>query len=851
MAAACLSVALPVQALTLGRASVQSNLGELLRAEVEFENLNADEAESLRAFVASAETYRQSGVELNPALSGARVVLQRIAGRRPALRITTDRAVQEPFLDLILELQWRGGRLVRSYTLLVDLPPTVRGPANPAAIVAVPSLGAPPPLPAAGAFPSGLAPAPAAPTRSAAAPAPRRGPPPPGAPPAPAAVPEPYRVRQGDTLSEVAQRGPRPAGVSLDRLVAALYRENPDAFLDGNIHRLRHGVVLSAPSAQAIAAISDAEARRVIRAQSADFNRYRSQLAARPSERQASNDGRRASGGVDAAVEDTRQPAGGTPDRLRLTKPTAGPASDAAALSRERERQDSAQRVAELSRNVQDLGRLSGAIATASAPAGSGTPAATGGSAAGPAQPGLPASAVVPPPASAPAASAPAAPVASAPASAVRPRPPQPAPPPPEPGLMDTLLEDNLPAVGLAAALVVLVIAAVAMRLLRRRRKAPPETSFLDSHLKPDSFFGASGGQRVDTREASSVAPTGGASTSSMMNYSLSQLDAIGDVDPVAEADVYLAYGRDLQAEEILKEALRTTPERLAIRSKLLEVYAKRRDVKGFEQLALAFHAITGGAGEDWEKVREMGRQLDPDNPLYGGAGAPPMPAGPVHDPMADTPTMPQSILPREEVALSQGPASRMDLDLDLDLGLEDLGSQPTIPLDTDATVMAPAPAPRPPAPATPPAPAAPAAPASYLPPAEDMLNFVTPTGFGPLAAEPPAPTPAPARPPAEPAGPPSTSFGPSTFSLDLDLQEPSALSAAPSMLPPVEGYGASLPGELALDDADPLVRKLELADEFRQIGDLEGARDLLEEVVAGADGALKAKAEAMLANLS
>ncbi|MFG5409268.1 FimV/HubP family polar landmark protein [Piscinibacter sakaiensis] len=638
MAAACLSVALPVQALTLGRASVQSNLGELLRAEVEFENLNADEAESLRAFVASAETYRQSGVELNPALSGARVVLQRIAGRRPALRITTDRAVQEPFLDLILELQWRGGRLVRSYTLLVDLPPT----------------------------------------------------------------------RQGDTLSEVAQRGPRPAGVSLDRLVAALYRENPDAFLDGNIHRLRHGVVLSAPSAQAIAAISDAEARRVIRAQSADFNRYRSQLAARPSERQASNDGRRASGGVDAAVEDTRQPAGGTPDRLRLTKPTAGPASDAAALSRERERQDSAQRVAELSRNVQDLGRLSGAIAT---------------------------------------------------------------------GLMDTLLEDNLPAVGLAAALVVLVIAAVAMRLLRRRRKAPPETSFLDSHLKPDSFFGASGGQRVDTREASSVAPTGGASTSSMMNYSLSQLDAIGDVDPVAEADVYLAYGRDLQAEEILKEALRTTPERLAIRSKLLEVYAKRRDVKGFEQLALAFHAITGGAGEDWEKVREMGRQLDPDNPLYGGAGAPPMPAGPVHDPMADTPTMPQSILPREEVALSQGPASRMDLDLDLDLGLED--------------------------------------------------------------------------PPAEPAGPPSTSFGPSTFSLDLDLQEPSALSAAPSMLPPVEGYGASLPGELALDDADPLVRKLELADEFRQIGDLEGARDLLEEVVAGADGALKAKAEAMLANLS
>ena len=73
------------------------------------------------------------------------------------------------------------------------------------------------------------------------------------------------------------------------------------------------------------------------------------------------------------------------------------------------------------------------------------------------------------------------------------------------------------------------------------------ETSFLESRLQPDSFFGASGGQRIDTRDASGA--------SSSMSYSLSQLDAIGDVDPVAEADVYLAYGRDLQAEEILKEA--------------------------------------------------------------------------------------------------------------------------------------------------------------------------------------------------------------------------------------------------------------------------------------------------------
>ena len=102
------------------------------------------------------------------------------------------------------------------------------------------------------------------------------------------------------------------------------------------------------------------------------------------------------------------------------------------------------------------------------------------------------------------------------------------------------------------------------------------------------------------------------------MSYSLSQLDAIGDVDPVAEADVYLAYGRDLQAEEILKEAMRSSPDRMAIRTKLLEVYAKRRDTKGFELLAtLSFCALTRGTGEDWAKAQELGSQIDPDNPRF------------------------------------------------------------------------------------------------------------------------------------------------------------------------------------------------------------------------------------------
>src|SRR5690606_37013056 len=130
--------------------------------------------------------------------------------------------------------------------------------------------------------------------------------------------------------------------------------------------------------------------------------------------------------------------------------------------------------------------------------------------------------------------------------------------------------------------------------------------SVLESSLAQDSFFGASGGQHIDT--SVSAMTTGNSS----LAYTPSQLDA-GDVDPVAEADVYLAYGRDLQAEEILKEALRTTPDRMAIRIKLAEVYAKRRDTKGFEQLAGQLHESTDGAGEDWARVQELGLSIDPE----------------------------------------------------------------------------------------------------------------------------------------------------------------------------------------------------------------------------------------------
>ena len=164
------------------------------------------------------------------------------------------------------------------------------------------------------------------------------------------------------------------------------------------------------------------------------------------------------------------------------------------------------------------------------------------------------------------------------------------------------------------------------------------------------------------------------------MTYSLSQLDAIGDVDPVAEADVYLAYGRDLQAEEILKEAMRSNPDRLAIRTKLLEVYAKRRDIKGFELLATQLFALTRGEGEDWAKTQELGAQIDPENTLYRAGGSPEqlVDDGEAPEPLGAS-TMPQSIIPvPSQFGSSTGDSMIRDsqfADIDLDLDNPDIGS--------------------------------------------------------------------------------------------------------------------------------------------------------------------------------
>ncbi|RZJ84298.1 MAG: hypothetical protein EOO64_04225, partial [Massilia sp.] len=275
------------QALGLGKLNVQSSLGETMRAEIDITSLTPEEAATLKVRVAPLDAYRSSGVEYNPVLGSAQVQIARQNGRT-VLRVSSDRAVQEPFVDVILELTWSTGRLVREYTLLFD-PPSLPKPAPvvtaPPAIAAAPAPASPV---AAEAVP---APAPAVTTAlprngPASAPAPVAAARPPVAPALPAATPvrppvtasSEYRVRAGDSLSKVASRT-QVSGISLDQMLVGLFRNNPDAFIDGNMNLLKSGAVLQVPGSEALANVPAPEARRIIMAQSADFSAYRQRLA--------------------------------------------------------------------------------------------------------------------------------------------------------------------------------------------------------------------------------------------------------------------------------------------------------------------------------------------------------------------------------------------------------------------------------------------------------------------------------------------------------------------------------------------------------------------------------------------
>jgi pilus assembly protein FimV len=607
-AAGLIAVPLMANAAGLGKLSVTSALGQPLAAEIEVFAADKAELDSLTANLASDQAFRDARVDYAPVLSALRFSVERKPDGRAVLKVTSSRPINDPFVDMLIELNWASGRLVREYTMLLD-PPGMVAPQTVAPVAAVTPARAPAAAPAPAPAP---APVTAAPAAAAAEPKPAAAREP--APAAQAAAPDSVTVKPGDTLTGIASRV-RPEGVSLEQTLLGLYRENSRAF-DGNMNRLKAGKTLNIPSAEAVAAIPKAEAVRELKLQADDWRAYRQKLAAAVSaapEAEAAP-GQAVSGKITPKVEDRAKPAPeAQKDVLKLSKATAAAAAAKAdevralqeklraqeedATAREKALQESGQRIAMLEKQIQDMQQLVDMKEKAAAEAAASKPAAP-----------------------APAAEAPVpAPAADAPAPAPKPvapviKTPKAAPVESTDGF-GTLLENPMYWGGGLAALGLGGVLWWMMAGGGRRRKTA--TSTLEDSImsggdvRPNTVMPAASGGSVNTGD-----------TSFLTDFSQAGLGTIDthDVDPIAEAEVYMAYGRDAQAEEILKEAISKNPDRHEIRVKLLEIYAARRNTAAFESVAGELYAALGSKPSPlWDKACEMGRSIDPTNPLYGG----------------------------------------------------------------------------------------------------------------------------------------------------------------------------------------------------------------------------------------
>lgn len=579
-----------VQGAGLGQISVFSALGQPLRAQIPV-SATPQELRSLNARIASPEAFRQAQLGYGSTVRSIRLRVD--AGAAGAvIHLSSERPINDPFVDLLVELNWEAGRLVREYTFLLD-PVDFAAPSPLAAAVEAP-VASPLPRP------------PLAAARSA---------------PAGGALPSTHAVRRGDTLYRIAATHLQP-GMTQDQMLVALYRTNPEAFAEGNINRLRTGAVLSLPAADTVRAIGAEQAQREIRAQAADFDAYRRGLAAAVEYRapvSAPADEQASAGRIVPRV-DARAAGDDNSDQLHVSRSRPAGAGEAEARlqaleeelsSRERSLDEAAARLALLESSIRGLQRLlelqngtMGSLQERAAPAAAEAregqagarpeprPAAAGVEAAG--TEAARAAKIAPAPASASAQNAPPSGVDSA------------------PGVLETVLGDSRLLAGAAGILVLLLAYA---GLGWRRRQAEARQAGAGEEGAGDAVFTGSGGHHADAAAASIMNTDFGRS-------GLASIDTDEGVDPVAEADVYMAYGRDAQAEEILQDALKTDPKRAAIHLKLLEIYAQRGDPSRFGEVAGELFALTAGRGRDWDKAAALGRKLDPKNPRYREATA-------------------------------------------------------------------------------------------------------------------------------------------------------------------------------------------------------------------------------------
>jgi len=237
------------QALGLGEIELQSWLNEPLDAEISLRQSAGVDPGDVFVNVAPESAYQRVGLERNQFLSKLKFEVVTGSDGNLAINVSSREPVREPYLNFLLELTWPNGRLMREYAVLVD-PPVYAEESGVREQVSAPV--------------SSTASAPARQTTTRSAESVRRE----------AAVQRaPARGYQpdtfgptgpSDTLWTIAQRMRPDSSVSMQQMMLAIQDLNPDAFIDGNINKLKRGQVLRAPTLDQIQSRTKAEANRVV-----------------------------------------------------------------------------------------------------------------------------------------------------------------------------------------------------------------------------------------------------------------------------------------------------------------------------------------------------------------------------------------------------------------------------------------------------------------------------------------------------------------------------------------------------------------------------------------------------------
>lgn len=274
-------------ALGLGQIEVKSRIGQPFLAEIPIVSNDPSELENLQAELASPLVFARIGLQPpSGVVAELRFASALDSAGRPVIRVTSDQPVNDSLLTFLVSVDWGQGRLVREYSALLDTPRTVSAPLQPQieeTVVSAPNIVERPLEPEVAAAPAD-APAEAAPAEESVAAGPD------GdnnndaiAPtPTPTPAPEPvqvasatpvatpagdlageYSVRRGDTLSQIAGRV-QGEGFTLDQAMIALLRANPEAFIGGNVNRLKAGAVLAVPASEQVASVDAAQARQLV-----------------------------------------------------------------------------------------------------------------------------------------------------------------------------------------------------------------------------------------------------------------------------------------------------------------------------------------------------------------------------------------------------------------------------------------------------------------------------------------------------------------------------------------------------------------------------------------------------------